>query len=102
MSRLDALRKLIALDPADPLPHYSVGIEHIQLAQWDEAAAAFDRAITLNPLYSVAYYHKARAQIGGGKHDDARATLAAGLDAAQRAGDWHARNEMTELLETLP
>jgi len=101
MSRLDSLRKLVALDPNDPLPHYGVGIELIQLEQWAEAVAAFDRAITLNPKYSVAYYHKARAQIGAGQSDEARATLTGGREAARSAGDWHAEGEMRELLESL-
>ena len=68
---------------------------------WDEAIAAFDGAIQRNASYSVAYYHKARAQIAAGYNDAARATLAAGMTAARNAGDWHAQSEMQDLLDSI-
>lgn len=101
MSRLDQLRKLAALDPADPLTHYGLGIEYINLARWDEAVQAFDAALAANHSYSTAYYHKARAQAGAGQPDAARATLESGMRVARGVGDWHAEGEMRELLESL-
>lgn len=102
MSRLEQLRKLAELAPDDPLTSYGLGLEYINLQQWDEAVKAFARAIAIDPGYSVAYYHKARSEIGAGRPADARATLEAGMQAARGAGDWHAEREMRDLLETLP
>ncbi len=101
MSRLDQLRKLVGIAPNDPLSHYSLGLEYINLERWQDAAAAFDAAILADAKYSAAYYHKARAQISDGLHDAARATLESGMSAARAAGDWHTENEMQALLETL-
>ena len=101
MSRLDKLTKLTQLAPQDPMTHYGLGLEYINLERWDEAVAAFDRALGVDAKYSAAYYHKARALISAGRGGAARATLEAGIAVARSAGDWHTQNEMTALLDTI-
>ncbi|QOJ13317.1 MAG: tetratricopeptide repeat protein [Planctomycetia bacterium] len=101
MSRLEQLRKLAMLEPSDPLTHYGLGIEYLNLQRYDEAVAAFDAALAADPRYSTAFYHKARAQAGASRPDEARRTLEAGMVVAREAGDWHAEGEMRGLLESL-
>lgn len=101
MSRLEQLKKLASNCPGDPLAHYALGIEHLNLAQWDAAIAAFDAAARADPKYSPAYYHKARAEIGAGRPELARQTLARGMEVARTAGDWHTEGEMQALLESI-
>lgn len=101
VTRLEKLRKLVQIDPNDPLSHYGVGLECIAQSLWDEAVGAFDGAIRADGKYSAAYYHKARAQIGAGQDDAARATLIDGLGVAKAAGDWHTQSEMQALLESI-
>ena len=101
MSRLDQLQKLVSIAPNDPMSHYGLGLEFINLAQWENAVSAFGQAIAVDAKYSAAYYHKARAEISAGRHEDARRTLAAGMDTAKAVGDWHTEGEMRELLETI-
>jgi tetratricopeptide (TPR) repeat protein len=102
MSRLDQLKKLLQIAPNDPMSHYGLGLEYINLQNWVEAAGAFDAAIRVDPKYSAAYYHKARALIAAGQHPAARETLDAGLKAADAAGDWHTMGEMRELMAQIP
>lgn len=101
MSRLEQLKKLVSISPGDPLAHYALGIELINLTQWEEAIAAFDAAARADPRYSPAYYHKARAEIGAGRPQVARATLTTGIEVARSAGDWHTEGEMRALLESI-
>lgn len=101
MTRLEQLQKLILIAPNDPMSHYGLGLEFINLARWEDAVAAFRKAVEVDAKYSAAYYHKARAEIGAGNPEAARATLNAGLAAAKAAGDWHTQNEMSELLESI-
>lgn len=101
MTRVEQLKKLIELDPRDPMSHYGLGLEYVNLQEWDNAIAAFGQAIAADANYSSAYYHKARAEIGGGRHADAKTTLTKGMEIAQAAGDWHTQGEMRELLESV-
>lgn len=99
--RLEQLRKLAALDPADPMGHYGVGLELMNLERWADAAAAFAQAIAADAKYSAAYYHKARAEIAAQQPDAARDTLTLGMGVARNHGDWKTANEMQDLLDTL-
>lgn len=101
MSRLEQLRKLAELEPNDPMSHYGVGLECINLAEWHEATVAFAKALAVDETYSAAYYHKARAEIAAGRGDDARHTLEAGIACAVAAADRHTESEMRELLVSL-
>ncbi len=101
MSRIDQLLKLVKLEPGDPLSHYGVGLERINLEQWDQAAEAFGEAIACDPNYSAAYYHKGRAEGQAGRADDARLTLARGLEVAAASGDRKTEAEMRDLLDSL-
>ncbi len=101
MSRLEQLLKLAETSPKDPLSHYALGLEYINLERWDDAAAAFAKALDVDNRYTAAYYHKARAEIRAGKRGAAKATLAAGMECARANGDMKTEREMRELLETI-
>lgn len=101
MSRLEQLQKLIALAPNDPMSHYGLGLEYMNLQRWGDAVDAFGKAVEVDAKYSAAYYHKARALLADGRNDEARATLNAGTLVARAAGDWHTEGEMKELLGTI-
>ncbi|MCG3127535.1 MAG: hypothetical protein CHACPFDD_02397 [Phycisphaerae bacterium] len=101
MSRLEQLRRLAEMMPSDPLAHYGLALEHLGAQSWDDAIASFDRTLALDAGYSAAYYHKARAQLGAGRGEEARTTLTAGMEAARAKGDWKTQNEMQELLDSL-
>jgi tetratricopeptide (TPR) repeat protein len=99
--RLEQLRKLVAIAPNDPMSHYGVGLELVNLQRWGEAAESFGRAIEADAKYSAAYYHKGRAEIEAGQAGAARATLTRGMEVARGGGDWKTEGEMRELLATL-
>lgn len=101
MTRLEQLQKLVALAPGDPMSHYGLGLEFINLNRWEEAAAAFSKAIEVDAKYSAAYYHKGRALIALGRESEARTTLTTGATAARAAGDWHTEGEMNALLDSI-
>lgn len=100
MTRLEQLQKLVAVAPHDPMSHYGLGLEFLNLQRWPDAVAAFGQAIAVDAKYSAAYYHKARAQLSAGQPDAARQTLTDGMAVARAAGDWHTEGEMRELLES--
>ena len=46
---LAAYRRVIEIDPAYPNVHYHIGLIHIDRREWDDAHAAFTRALQTNP-----------------------------------------------------
>lgn len=102
MTRLEQLRQLAESQPDDSLCRYSLGLEYINLERWDEAITECAKALELEQGFSAAYFHKARAEIGGGYHDAARATLTVGIEVATTAGDQKTAGEMRELLDSIP
>ena len=101
MSRLDQLRRLAAAQPNDPFMHYGVGLECVQLERWEEALAAFERTLEVDPQYSAAYSQKARVELKLGRREAAAGTLHAGIAVAAGKGETHAVSKMQELLESL-
>ncbi|MFN0010373.1 MAG: tetratricopeptide repeat protein [Phycisphaerales bacterium] len=97
MSRLAKLESLLAADPFDTFILYGLAQEHAKLADWPRAIAFYDRTLAVDPAYCYAYFHKAKAQVSAGDLAAAKATVATGLAAAQRAGDSKALNELGEL-----
>lgn len=101
MTRLDELRRLAAAQPADPLPHLGVGMECMNLERWEEALAAFDQTLRIDPGYTAAWLQRARALLQLQRREEARAALEAGIKAARAQNDAHAADEMQKLLETM-
>ncbi len=101
MSRLDQLRRLAAAQPDDPFTLYGVALECVKLEQWDEALAAFDRALALDAAYTAAHMQKAQLQIRLGQRAAAAETLRTGIAAARAKSEKHAADEMGKMLEAL-
>lgn len=101
MPSLAQLEKLLAAEPHDPFVLYGLAQEHARLGHGAEAIAFFDRCLAVDPAYCYAYFHKARVQQAGGDVSGAIATVRRGIEAAKRAGDAHALDELSGLLEEL-
>ncbi len=101
MARLDQLRKLAAAEPNDPLVHYGVGLECMNLERWAEARAEFERTLTIDPNYTAALFQKARAELKLGLREAAAATLQTGMALATQKGETHAADEMRKMLEAM-
>jgi tetratricopeptide (TPR) repeat protein len=101
MSRLEQLRRLAAAQPGDPFTHYGVGLEYMQLERWDDALAAFEQTLSIDPQYSAAYFQKARTELKLGRRAEAAETLKAGMAVAAARGETHTVSKMQEMLESL-
>ncbi len=101
MPSLDQLQKLLANEPQDVFLNFGVAIELARLGRVDESVAQFDRVIGFDANYCPAYFQKGRTFLAAGRFDEAKAALRAGMDAAERAGDAHAKGEMGDLLDSI-
>jgi len=94
MSRREKLEGMLAKQPDDIFLQYALAMELMKEGAIDGAVAQFDRVLQTDPTYIAAYQQKAQALARGNRMADAAACLDQGIQAAARAGDHHAAEEM--------
>lgn len=99
--RIAQLHRLLEAEPDDPFCLYSLGMEHAQRGEHDEALGWFDRVLAVDPAHHYAYYHRARTLEEAGRTDDALETAQTGLASARRDGDAKASSELEALVVEL-
>lgn len=99
--RLEQLRKLQAVDPNDADLPYMIALELVKAGETDDALAAFDQALSLNPNYHYAYFQKAKLLEDEGQTDDALQVLELGIRKADEASDYKALGELRELKQAI-
>jgi predicted Zn-dependent protease len=99
--RLEFLMKVTASDGADPFAWYGLAMELRSLSRDDEALATFEKLRARAPDYVPMYLMCGQMLQKMGRVEDAKAWLAAGVDAARLKGDAHALGELEGALEGL-
>ncbi len=96
------LRKLVALDPSDPLSRFALGRK---LAESDDAVAEAAEHLTFAnehaPDHLATYHVLAGVLLRLGRHDDARQVLTAALPRADAVGQGMGRDLGPALREML-
>lgn len=99
--RLPQLQKLYEVDPNDPFLTYGIALEHAKAGDADEALSWLDRTIAIEPRYAYAYFQKGKLLADMDRTAEARTVLQDGIAQAREAGEAHAVEELTGLLESL-
>lgn len=105
--RLQYLLKLTASQQGqgagsvDPFAWYGLAMEYRGLERYDDALATFEALRERAPQYVPMYLMCGQMLETMGRLSDARAWLAAGVDAARKQGDAHALGELEGALEAL-
>jgi Tfp pilus assembly protein PilF len=94
MDRLAALLDFHRDDPADPFTRYALAQEYLKAGDPARALAFFEGLVRDHPDYVGTYYHLGRLYERLDRGADAAAAYRAGVAAATRAGDLHARTEL--------
>ncbi len=104
MNSSDRLERLLALlesDPEDAFCLYGIAQEHASRGDHNAAIGWYERAAAADPTDGYIHYHRARSLEALDRREDAITAARAGLDAAARGGDAHARAELSALLDEL-
>lgn len=101
MPSIADLERLLAADPDDAFVIYGIAQEHAKAGQFGRAVEFYDRCLAVDPAYVYAYFHKARSLEALGRVEDAKATLAHGVDMARSTDDGHAMTELSAYLDEL-
>ena len=100
-SRIEMLQAFIAQKPSDPFPRYALALEFKNAGRLEEAAALFSDLMNKDPDYTATYLHAGNLLVTMGQKDQARTVYEAGIAAASRRGDTHARGELEGALGSL-
>ncbi|HSE40403.1 MAG TPA: tetratricopeptide repeat protein [Acidobacteriota bacterium] len=100
-SRLEQFKEFVELDPSDTFSRYALALEYMGVAQFDDAVSHLREVVKQDPTYSAAYFQAAIASRKNGSNDQAIEFLNRGIEAAEKKGDWHARDEMKAVLEEI-
>lgn len=101
MRRVETYRKLVELDPGDPMSHYTLGTAYEDARRLTEAESHLREAVRLDSEYSAAFLALGRVQRDAGKLDAARETFTRGIDVADANGDLQPRAWMNKFLGQL-
>ncbi len=96
--RLATLLDYLRDDPDDPFVRYALAQEYLKRGDTAEALRFFEELAADQPEYVGTYYHLGKLYETLGRTPDAVRTYRAGIDAATRASDLHARAELQSAL----
>jgi hypothetical protein len=101
MSRRETIEAMLADDPRDVFLRYSLAMEFDKEGDHDGSLARFAELTRDESPYVPAFFMAGQQLARLGRLDEARAIVAAGIEAARQQGDAHAAGEMTEFLASL-
>jgi Tfp pilus assembly protein PilF len=99
--RMRQLQQMLQRQPDDPFLLYGMAMEYKKADEPARALEYFGKVLRRDPNYCYAYYQRAQVHESLGELDQARRALREGLEAADRSGDGHARQEMEAALAML-
>jgi predicted Zn-dependent protease len=99
--RLAYLEKVTREGTTDPFPWYGLALEYRNLGRVDEALQTFTALRASTPTYVPMYLMCGQMLEKAGRVEDAREWLTAGIAAAAKAGDGHAKGELEGALALL-
>ena len=100
-SRLEQFKEFVELDPTDTFSRYALGMEYMGAGDYQQGIEQFDEVIRLDSTDSAAYFQAANICEILNQNDRAKDYLRKGIQAAEKKGDKHAKDEMTAALEKL-
>ena len=100
-SRIEQFRKMANDDPTNEVAHFSLGREHLNAGQYEQANASLGKCLELNPNIAKAYQLQAQALLQLQRKDEAIMKLTEGVKRADERGEMMPRNEMTQMLKEL-
>jgi predicted Zn-dependent protease len=92
--RLAMLEGMVAKGSTDPFAWYALAMEYSTAGRTDDALGTFTKLRTLSPSYVPMYLMCGQLLVKAGRKAEGREWLAAGIAAAQAAGNTHALSEL--------
>lgn len=85
--RIEPLKKVLAIEPTDDVAWFGLGKAYMEDLNFEEAATALERCITVKPTYSAAYYALAQSLQKLGRIERCRQICEQGIAVSTKNGD---------------
>ena len=92
---------MLAKTPSDAFLLYGIALEHKKLGDAPAAIEFLDQVIAADPGYCYAYHQKGLVNESTGDVEAAKSAYRAGIAAAEKKGDAHAREEISAALSMI-
>jgi predicted Zn-dependent protease len=99
--RIEAFRAFVARSPDDAFARYSLAMALRAAGRGDEAVEEFREIARRKPDYVPTYLMLGQVLETAGRDAEAGEAYEAGISAAARMNDMHARNELTQALDAV-
>jgi tetratricopeptide (TPR) repeat protein len=100
-TRRALLEEFVAANPTDAFARYGLAIECVRTEDYATASGHFDKLLEAHPDYVPGYFQYGQMLVSIGENERAKEILGRGIQAAQRKGDAHARDQMQATLDAL-
>jgi cytochrome c-type biogenesis protein CcmH/NrfG len=100
-TRRQMLEEFLAKKPDDAFSRYGLALDYAHTGETAAADGHFRLLLETNPDYVPGYLMYAQMLAKEARTAEAKQVLAAGINAAGKAGNQHARSEMEALLTEL-
>lgn len=99
--RMRQLQLMLQRQPNDPFLLYGLALEYKKAGDPANALQYLQRVTQNDPNYCYAYFQCGMVYESQGNTDAAKQSYREGVEAAERSGDAHAREELSAALEML-
>ena len=101
MEKIEKLKSFLNSSPDDSFLKHALALEYIKLGDDGRARQLFLEVLTRDPSYIGTYYHLASLLERIGEAGNAKTWYQRGMEAAKKAGDNHAYDELRAAYEDL-
>lgn len=101
LEKISMFQEALKFNADDPLGNFGLGSAHLELKQYQEAIAPFEKVLKAQPKHSVAYLSLGKAYEGADQPDKAQAIYTKGIEVAAAKGDLMPLKEMQAKLDHL-
>jgi Tfp pilus assembly protein PilF len=101
MNRIERIQTMLQASPDDNFLRHALALEYIKMDNNVEAEKLFKSILAASPDYIGSYYHLAKLLERNGNTTEAITWYEQGMQAAKKANDNHAYNELQSAYEDL-
>jgi tetratricopeptide (TPR) repeat protein len=99
--RLEKLQAMLQRQPDDAFLLYGIAMEMKKSGSYEEALNYLTKVIAVDPGYCYAYFQQGQVNEAKGDMESAKRAYRAGLIAAEKKGDAHAKDEIAGALSMI-